>query len=132
MLKQDERTNPTKLLVLNSSCRVRAFSRACPNRIRLSEIGGRVPQSSQRRGTCLYRFGRMSHLLDLKSGAGRCPNHTQIFHGTAIGLPISWGGARGVNAGIMDGSPMECLGIEQSYRHILTLPAAYHQTLRLP
>ena len=29
--------------------------------------------------------------------------------GTAIGLPISWGGARGVNVGIY-GSPMECPG----------------------
>ena len=34
---------------------------------------------------------------------------TQTLHGTAIGLPISWGGARGVNVGIY-GSPMECLG----------------------
>ena len=36
--------------------------------------------------------------------------------GTAIGLPISWGGEkRGVNgAAYIYGSPMECLGIESS------------------
>ena len=32
------------------------------------------------------------------------------LHGTAIYMPISWGGARGQWGGI-DGSPMECMGL---------------------
>ena len=43
--------------------------------------------------------------------------HTQTFHGTAIGLPISWGGASGVNVGIY-GSPMECLGYGSLPGHV--------------
>ena len=44
-----------------------------------------------------------------RSSETEVPQVSQTLHGTAIGLPISWGGLR-VNVGIY-GSPMECLGI---------------------
>ena len=50
-------------------------------------------------------------------------------HGTAIGLPINWGGAMGVNGAAYDiiyGSPMECLGISSpTQSEVLVLVLTY-------